>query len=72
MASGTPVRRLWVRLVSRGGVCGSAGTSSGPELDHEGSLRGARPEDAVIQDQIDARPRRESGELFQEFARLEQ
>jgi len=40
--------------------------------DDVGSPRGARSEDAMVEDQVDARTRRDDREAFQQFERLEQ
>jgi hypothetical protein len=51
-----------VGLVRLGGV---------PDTHHERPPRGSRPQDAVIQDQVDARPRDQDGVALQEFDGIE-
>ena len=66
------VRRTEVLIL---GVVGSrvlVGTDDCAELDYEGPPRGARRQNAVVQDQVDARPRRERRKALQQLDRLGQ
>lgn len=72
VALGARVRRLRVRIGGRVGIRGIGRAVESPELNDERPPRRAWPQDTVIEDQVDAWTRRERGEPFQQFDRIEQ